>query len=310
MKAVNKKRNKNLVNLLEYFAEPKEPITDREIYRITDKIDNKIRYIKNSLQAVSSKFVENNDLLKREFESVEQLIEILEAQEDRDVIENIFRSGKQNLNKELFTEPKLKPISQKIPVPIDNGACEIIKDFSEKKGFDKFVLDFLKTPYEEDRDGDIVRYVLTNLCDPEQVKKTEEEYGVKELIHLYRSLIYPELMKIKIETLTPDIVKPIWEKFHMQPGYKEMIQNYKKGDKFFNPENLEKARKNIKELSNWQQIFFSIYDKLAGQKDLELSPSVLGVLGGKTEPVRKPAIVESLQLKNLSLKEAMEKEYD
>ena len=118
-------------------------------------------------------------------------------------------------------------------------------------------------------------------------------------------------MNLDTRKINVDTVEPIWEKYHENPFFKEMIKNYRTNNAFFHKNELEDAKKNRQKLSGWQKMFFDIYDELtAGQRLQEPSPSAIGVLSREPAPSRKPAISESLQLKKLSLKEAMEIEYD
>ena len=118
-------------------------------------------------------------------------------------------------------------------------------------------------------------------------------------------------MNLDIEKINVDTIKPIWKKYHEKPFFREIMENYRTNNDFFHSDKLENAKKNRQQLFGWEKMFFDIYDELAsGQRLPEPSPSAIEILSIKPDPSRRPAISESLQLKNLSLKEAMEIEYD
>lgn len=315
-------KKKNLANLLEILMEPKEPMTIDDANEIYRKILDSIKYVKGSIEALYPKVFPT--IKNIEFNNVEELvIQLLkdlelneqEKEEKKEEIEKIFYSARNNLNRNLFKNPKIRPVTMNVPVPVSPEFCKRLnlnlEDIQIENLFDKFVLEIFTETSLEDKSGNIISYILTKkICNPEEIKKIEKEYEIKNLILLYKSLIYPKSMNLDTRKINVDTIKPIWERYHEDPLFKEIIKNSRNENDFFHSDKLENAKKNRQQLSGWKKMFFDIYDELAsGQRLQEPSPSAIAV-GREPASFRQPAISESLQLKKLSLKEAMEIEYD
>lgn len=317
-----KKKNTNLISLLEVLASPQEPINKNDV-------DTYFTIIRDYIKRIASGAAPTEQ--------------------------------KKLLNTELFREPKLKSIIQNIPVPIEPDACKkIIFHLNAIENLPsetnkipiKSILDGLK---EQEEEGDIVSYFLTQICDPIKMQETKDDYEQKNLLLVFKSLFIPGL---DTSSVTKDTIKPYWEKYKNDTEFNNLIEKRKEKDSFFEEFTFRNE--------GWQILFFRIFNELFPGKIEELFPyrakellkllnkepvpSVAAPLSAikwsaaalrdrlrQSRPIERgigeknpidlgrriaatrrtaefPAVAaelqESLQLKTLSLKEAMEKEYD
>jgi len=317
-----KKKNTNLISLLEVLASPQEPINKNDV-------DTYFRIIREYIKRIAS---------------------------GADPTEQ-----KKLLNTELFREPKLKSIIQNIPVPIEPDACKkIIFHLNAIENLPsetnkipiKSILDGLK---EQEEVGDIVSYFLTQICDPIKMQKTKDDYEQKNLLLVFKSLFIPGL---NTSSVTIDTIKPYWEKYKNDTEFNNLIEKRKEKDSFFEEFTFRNEGWQILFFRIFNELFPGKIEELFPDRakellkllNKELVPSVTAPLSAikgsvealrdrlrKSRPIERgiggenptalrrridatrrtaefPAVAaelqESLQLKTLSLKEAMEKEYD